>query len=81
MKINGPLFSLTASGSLGKEITFSQRRSGQEARFQHRQKNSKTALQLEQQEAFILGIELWGSLDGDERAFWKQIMLFGDADV
>jgi hypothetical protein len=80
-KINGPLFSISASGSLGKELTFSERKSGSQARYQRKQGPNKTLAQLEQQEAFRQAVILWASLFISEQDYWKQIALFGEADV
>ncbi len=52
MKIKGPLQSQNASGMIGPRITFSKRSSGQQARFQKKQKDAKSAAQLSQRGKF-----------------------------
>ncbi len=52
MKVKGPLQSLAASGIIGPRITFSKRKSGQQARFQRGQKDAESAAQLTQRGKF-----------------------------
>ncbi|KKK68332.1 hypothetical protein LCGC14_2945110, partial [marine sediment metagenome] len=52
MKIKGPLQSEKASGMIGPRITFSERKSGQQARFQKSQKDAESAAQIVQRGKF-----------------------------
>ena len=52
MKIKAPLQSEAASGMIGPRITFSKRKSGQQARFQKGQKDARSASQISQREKF-----------------------------
>ena len=52
MKILGPLQSLEARGTVGPRITFSKRKSGQQARYQKSQKDAESPNQLIQRAKF-----------------------------
>jgi len=52
MKVSGPLFSLEAHGTVGKVLTFSRRASGQQVRFQRKQKDTNSVSQQAQRSAF-----------------------------
>jgi len=52
MKVKGPLQSASAHGTFGPRLTFSERGSGQQARFQRAQKDARTSSQLARREVF-----------------------------
>jgi hypothetical protein len=70
-KITGPLHSDSARGSLGNFLTFSVRASGQQVRFQKKQKDVTTVKRTLQRSKFSLALILWQSLPDDEKALWK----------
>jgi hypothetical protein len=49
MRVNSPLFSQEAKGTIGDVITFSKRKTGQMARYQRKQKDVLTISRTEQQ--------------------------------
>lgn len=52
MRVSGPLFSKTASGSVVDVLTFSKRKSGQQVRFQRKQSYLASVEQLTQRSKF-----------------------------
>ena len=54
MKVNGPLLSQEAKGTISTFLTFSKRESGQQARWQKKQKDRESVLQVEQRSQFLL---------------------------
>lgn len=52
-KIQSPLMSIDASGSFGALLTFSSRKTGNQVRFQHKQKDVQTAPRDAQREKFL----------------------------
>lgn len=73
-KITGPLFSQEASGSMGPRLTFSHRKSGQQVRFQKKQKDYNTADQATQRNYFELGSTAWGTLTPQEKQQWNDFI-------
>jgi len=63
MKVKGPLFSSTARGTISDVLTFSKRKSGQQVRFQRKQKDVITALRTVQRAKFIDAVERWNTKD------------------
>ena len=59
MKVNGPLFSQSASGTIANAITFSNRKSGQQVRFQRKQKDVATPLRIAQRNDFLNAVDRW----------------------
>ena len=53
MKVEGPLLSERASGTISDVLTFSNRKTGQQARFQKKQKDVLTTPRLEQRSKFL----------------------------
>lgn len=53
MKVSGPLQSEQASGTIAGVLTFSKRQSGQQARFQKKQKDRQSVDQLAQRFLFL----------------------------
>jgi len=80
-KVSGPLYSVSASGSIGERLTFSKRASGQQARFQKPQKDRTTAERTIQRAKFSLGLDLWRSLPLLEKAYWKTVESQGFVEI
>ena len=59
MKIIGPLHSDSASGTFGGALTFSERASGSQVRFQRKQKDVITSLRTVQRDRFKVAKEMW----------------------
>jgi hypothetical protein len=70
-KVTMPLLSESASASVGKELTFSVRASGQQVRFQKKQKDRITPARILQRFKFKQGLTLWTSLPDNEKNYWK----------
>lgn len=67
-KISGPLMSNSASGMIGERLTFSQRASGQQARFQRAQKvDTPSWAQADQQSLYRVAYARWLSLSDAQR--------------
>jgi len=58
-KTKGPLLSAQAKGKIGDRLVFSFRRSGQQTRFQKKNKNVKTGYQLLQRALYENGVLAW----------------------
>jgi len=70
-KVNGPLFSIGASGQLAKAMIFSQRKSGQMVRAYHKPSGAPTGAQLAQR-ALIAELTLaWQQLTPAEKAVYN----------
>jgi len=80
-KITGPLLSQEARGSIGPRLTFSVRKSGQQARFQSPQKDVVTVKRTVQREKFSLGLDLWRSLPDNEKYYWNVLLKNGEVDI
>ncbi|EKE18786.1 MAG: hypothetical protein ACD_9C00239G0006 [uncultured bacterium] len=59
MKIIGPLHSEKASGTFGDLLTFSERNTGAQVRFQKKQKDKITSARTEQRNKFLIAREMW----------------------
>lgn len=66
-KIKGPLFSQKASGSVANFLTFSDRKTGQQARFQRKQRYQRTPAQRVGRDIYRAAIADWRSLTDYER--------------
>ncbi len=53
MKVQGPLFSLEAHGTIGDLLTFSKRRTGQQVRYQRKQKDAQSVDQVSHRAKFV----------------------------
>ena len=71
-KVEGPLLSLSAHGSLGNVLTFSERSKVNQVRFQKKQKDYENAARQPIRQAFSLGIELWNYLLQSDKEDWRQ---------
>ena len=67
-KINGPLLSIAASGSMGPRLTFSQRKSGQQVRFQRAQADVITSTRTTQRGYFQTAAGWWGEMTAAEKS-------------
>ena len=83
MKITGPLQSERASGTVADVLTFSHKRTGQQARFQKKQKDANTSSQGVQRAKFLnastacrfmeYGVAIFGaSLYGPDKSFYDE---------
>lgn len=59
MKLKKPLFSETARGTLAKCLTFSERGSGSQVRFQRKQKDVVTSARTAQRNNFLTAKNMW----------------------
>ena len=69
-KLKGPLFSNRASGSIGPCLTFSQRRSGQQARRQRKQKDKITDDRTIERNFYTEAVAHWNQLIDFEKEQW-----------
>ncbi len=70
-KVTGPLFSEKASGLIGERLVFSQRKSGQQARFQKAQKiENPTWSQTDEQSLYRVIYARWLSFSAGEKAVY-----------
>jgi len=63
MKITGALHSETARGTFGGLLTFSERKSGSQVRFQRKQKDVITTKRTAQRANFLVAVDMWKYLD------------------
>ena len=73
-KTNGPLLSINAYGSVGKINTYSHRKTGNQCRYQRRQKDSKSDAQLRNREYIFLLHFLWTQLSAAQKATFSQFV-------
>lgn len=67
-KTKGPLFSVTAHGSFGPRLTFSQRTSGQQVRYQRAQRDRNSEAQNIQRAYFLAAVGWWKEMTTTEQA-------------
>lgn len=72
-KITGPLMSNSASGKIGERLVFSQRKSGQQVRFQKAQKDKKTFPQLNNRGLYGIASSIWGGFSASEKLVYKNL--------
>ena len=70
-KIKGPLMSVSASGSIAKRVTFSQRKTGQQARWQNPPKDVANDAQLAVRLKYIEACTAWGLLSDEEKQVYR----------
>ena len=75
-KVTGPLLSIEARGSVGRCLTFSKRRYGQQVRWQRKQKDVITSGRTAQRSKFLLGLDLWRALPDNEKEYWQTLSNF-----
>jgi len=63
MKIIGPLHSDSAQGTFGGLLTFSERKSGSQVRFQRKQIDVITSARTTQRNKFLVAKEMWSLCD------------------
>lgn len=71
-KIKGPLHSISASGSICDKITFSLRDSGQQVRWQKKQRDVITEARTEARTAYSNAVIAWRLLSDSEKETWKE---------
>jgi hypothetical protein len=81
VRITGPLFSLKASGELKENVTYSERITGPQVRFQRKQKDIGSEAQLLQREKYSKGVILWRSMPKEERDYWIVVASQGFVDI
>jgi hypothetical protein len=69
-KIRGPLFSYKASGSFGPRLTYQERGSGPQVRFQKAQADVTTTERTTERGYFIEAYEHWNTLSDADKATW-----------
>ena len=69
-KIRAPLFSQSAQGTIGGNLTFSLRKSGQQVRFQNKQKDVITSDRTLQRSYYSQAVNAWNLLDPSEKIVW-----------
>lgn len=77
VKITGPLHSDEASGTIADVLTFSKRSSGQQCRYQKKQKDVVTPDRIVQRTKFSLGLDLWKFMPSNEKNYWKEVEKYG----
>ena len=70
-KLSSPLFSKTASGSIAGLLTYSERKSGSQVRYQRRPADNPTTDRLIQRQAYLAAVEGWNALTDEQKAVWK----------
>jgi hypothetical protein len=63
VKVTSPLQSLSASGTIAKGLTFSERKSGSQVRWQRKQKDKITVLRTAQRANFNIALAMWPFVD------------------
>jgi hypothetical protein len=66
-KTKGPLFSVTARGSFGPRLTFSQRKNVKQVRYQRAQVDRNSIAQNIQRAYFLAAAEWWGEMTTAEQ--------------
>jgi len=78
-KIKGPLMSVSAQGTIGERLTFSERKSGQQVRFQKAQIIKDVGYkQLDNQALYRLIYSYWSSFSDSEKAVWNDLAVSQD---
>ena len=80
-KITGPLLSQEAQGSVSPCFTFSNRKTGQQVRWQNKQKDRVTPDRTVQRQKFSLGLDLWRSLPDNEKNYWDILLKTGEVTI
>ena len=68
VKLTGPLLSQEASGTFGPRLTFSRKKTGQQVRFQRKQKDYVNAARTTQRGYFQMAAGWWGEMTAEEQA-------------
>jgi len=70
-KLNGPLLSVNAHGSIAKRITYSKRYTGNQVRFQRANKDANSSLQQTERALFLDARDHWLLLTDEEQEQWS----------
>jgi len=70
-KLIGPLLSLKASGSIAGNLTFSERKTGSQVRFQKKQKDVLTSDRVAHRARFLEAVASWNVLSEEEKLDYK----------
>lgn len=62
----------SASGTFGKVLTFSKRKSGQQVRFQKKQKDVISENRTLQRDKYLLAVGAWNGLTPAEKSQWTK---------
>ena len=73
-KLFGPLFSLSAKGTIANILTFSKRKIVKQVRFQRKQKDKTTAGRTTQRGYFQEAIEKWHTLTDEQQQQWNDFV-------
>ena len=80
-KVKGPLHSDSASGAVGKNITFRHSKNGSVVTGFYFpgsfKKVSASSAQILQRTKYRLGLDLWNSLPQEEKEYWNLLILNG----
>lgn len=71
--VKSPLLSKSASGTIGENLTFSLRDTGQQVRFQKRQKDVFSVPREVQRTLYREAYEQWNLLDSDDKKMWLRM--------
>ena len=71
-KLIGPLFSESAHGSISKRLTYSKRKSGNQARFQRANHDYNSTSQQTQRALFLVALGKWNSLTNAHQTLWRE---------
>lgn len=71
-KLTGPLLSEQAHGSMGPRLTYSERKSGSQVRFQRAQADVITSARTTQRSYFTMAVSWWHELTTDEQYEWHK---------
>jgi len=71
-KLTGPLLSLRASGSVAKNLTYSERKTGSLARWQKKQKDVLTSERVEWRARFLQAVAAWHALTENEKEVYNE---------
>jgi len=80
-KLLAPLLSHAAHGTIGGVLTYSNRNTCKQCRYQKKQADYESAARKTVRDAYRAGIELWNYLTGQEKAYWTEVEKKGYADV
>ena len=72
-KIRGPLLSQEARGKIAERLVFSLRSSGQQARFQIKQKDVITEFRTTQRAYYLAAVAAWNILSNLEKQEWRDL--------
>jgi len=76
-KITGPLYSQNASGKIGERLVFSNRASGQQARYQRAQKDVVTTARTAQRTRYQDAVSSWENLDDVTKSIFVTLASHG----